>query len=91
MFCALSQNNQHLFKNNMASYCKLFKELKNGIEIQVSQAVFKIDRNNQNVVWINIPRTAWPTLILMLFLSSLDNLLSDAYILFFKRVWIILR
>ena len=43
MFCALSQNNQQLFENiNCASYKKLFKELKNGIEILVGQAVFKL-------------------------------------------------
>ena len=43
MFCALSQNNQQIFwKTNYASYKKLFKELKNGIEILVGQAVFKI-------------------------------------------------
>ena len=35
MFCALSQNNQHLLE-------KWFKELKNGIEILVGQAVFKL-------------------------------------------------
>ena len=43
MFCALSQNNQQLFyKINYASYMKLFKDLKNGIEISVGQAVFKL-------------------------------------------------
>ena len=32
MFCALPQNCQHLFEKIMyASYCKLSKELKNGI------------------------------------------------------------
>ena len=36
--------------------------------------------------WINNSRTAWPTLILMLFLSSLDNLLYNAYIIFQKDV-----
>ena len=33
MFCALSENNQQLWKIDYASYKKLFKELKNGIEI----------------------------------------------------------
>ena len=43
MFCTLSQNNQQLFKKmNYASYKKLIKELKNGIEILVGQAVFKL-------------------------------------------------
>ena len=31
----------------------MFKKLKNGIEILVGQAVFKLwDRNSQNIVWI---------------------------------------
>ena len=32
-----------------------------------------MDQNSQNDVWINNVRTARPTFILMLFLSSLDN------------------
>ena len=40
------------------------KGLKNGIEILVGQVPFKIRS-----------KTAWPTYILMPFLSSLDNLL----------------
>ena len=32
-----------------------------------------MDEKSQNVVWINNSRTTWCTLILMLFLSSLDN------------------
>ena len=47
---------------------------------------YVIDQNSKNVVWINNSRTAWPTLILMLFLSSLDNLLEDAYTIFQKDV-----
>ena len=41
----------------------LSKELKNGIEILVSQAVFFLfmDQNSQNNVLINNLRTAWPT------------------------------
>ena len=47
------------------------------IEILVGQAVFfkDMDQNSQTIVLINNPRTAWPTLSLMLFLSSFDNLL----------------
>ena len=45
-----------------------------------------MNQNIQNVVWINNSRTAWPTYISMLFLSSLDNLLLDAYIIFQKGV-----
>ena len=45
-----------------------------------------MDQNSQNIVLINNSRTAWPTLSWMLFLSSLDNLLSDAYITFQKGV-----
>ena len=40
--------------------------------------------NSQNVVWINNSRSAWLTLMLMLFLSSL-------HILLFKQMLIILR
>ena len=40
MFCALSQNNQHLLEKT--AYSNLFKELKNGIEILVGHAVFKL-------------------------------------------------
>ena len=59
MFCVLSQNNQQLFwKINYASYKKLFKELKNGIQILVGQAVFlnlKVtDQSSQNVVFESI-------------------------------------
>ena len=59
-----------------ASYSKLSnmsKELKNAIEIV--QVLFElwINEKSQNVVWINNSRTAWPTLILVLFLSSLGN------------------
>ena len=40
---ALSQNNQHfLEKITYTSYSKLFKELKNVIEILVGQAVFML-------------------------------------------------
>ena len=43
MFCALSQNRQHLFEKVVyPSYCKLSKELKNDIKILVNQAVFKL-------------------------------------------------
>ena len=64
------------------------KELKNGIDILVGQAVFNGYRSKQwkCCVWINNSRTALPTLILMLFLSSSDNLLSDAYVIFQKDV-----
>ena len=40
MFCALSKTNQQLFeKINNASYKKMFKKLKNGIEILVGQTI----------------------------------------------------
>ena len=39
-----------------------------------------MDQNSENIVLISNSRTTWPTYILMLFLSFLDNLLSDAYI-----------
>ena len=43
MFCALSQSNQQLFwKINYASCKRLFKGLKNGIDILVGQVIFKL-------------------------------------------------
>ena len=42
MFCALSQNYQHLFENFYAAYSKLSKKLKNSIKIQSSQAVLEL-------------------------------------------------
>ena len=44
MFCALSQNYQHLLKNIYiyASYIKLSKELKNSIKIKVDVAVLEL-------------------------------------------------
>ena len=54
----------------------MFKELKNGIDILVGQVVLKLQiKTVKMLFWINNSRAAWPTLILMLFLSSLDNLL----------------
>ena len=49
MFCALSQNYQHLFEKIMyASYSKLSKELKNSIKIMVGQAVLELLIQNQH-------------------------------------------
>ena len=43
MFCVLSQNNQQLYEKLIdVSYKKWFKELKNGLEILVGQAVFRL-------------------------------------------------
>ena len=49
-----------------------------------------MDQNIQNVLWINNSRTAALAQILILFLSSLDNLPKDACIIF-QKVLIILR
>ena len=46
----------------------MFKELKNGIEILVGQAVLSYGLCS---FWINNSRTAWPTLILMQFFEFL--------------------
>ena len=71
---------------NYESYEELSKELKNGIENLVGQAVFELQiKTVKMLLCINNSRTAWPTLILMLFLSSLDNLLN-ACIIFQKEV-----
>ena len=68
------------------SYSKLYKELKNVIQILVGQAVFKL--------WIKIVKMLFGSItqepldlpkVLMLFLSSLDNLPYDAYIIYQKR------
>ena len=69
------------------------KNLKNGIEILVGQAVLSYEKKKtvKNTVLINNSRTTWPTYILMLFLSSLDNLQHKTYIIFSKNVLIILR
>ena len=45
-----------------SSYGKLSKELKNGIEILVEPAVFKLwIKKSQTIVLINNWRIAWPT------------------------------
>ena len=55
-----------------ASYSKLSKELKNSIKFQVGQVVLEL---NILTVLIHNLETAWPTIISMPFLSSLDKLL----------------
>ena len=66
---------------------KLFKELKNGTEILVGHGLLNYrSKQSKCCFWINNSRTAWPTLTFMLFLSFLDNLLSDAYNIFQKDV-----
>ena len=62
-------------KSLHASQSKLSKELENGIEILVGHVLIKNSR------------TAWPNKILNPFLSSLDHLLYDAYIIFQKKCW----
>ena len=44
MFCALSQNYQHLFeiKKKYASYSELYKEVKNSIKSNVGQVVLEL-------------------------------------------------
>ena len=65
----------------------MLKELINGIEILVGKWFLSyISKQSKMLVWINNSRTTWPTLILMLFLSSLDNLPRDAYVNFQKDV-----
>ena len=59
-----------------APFSKLFKELKNGIEILNWPIGFYVmDQNSQSIVLINSSSTDWPTYFSMLFLISLDNLL----------------
>ena len=93
MFCALSQNYLHLFEKKIyASYSKLSKELKNSIKIKIGQAgSWVIDPNNIltvlifNLKLIGQLKFQWPIL------SSLNNLLWDAYFFFPKKVLIISR
>ena len=74
MFCALSQNYQLLFEKRIhASYSKLFKELKNDIEILVGQVVFKI----------------WIKTFKMLFGSTTQELLSFKLWCYFWVPWTI--
>ena len=48
-----------------------------------------MDQNNQNTGLIHNSWTNWPTEILMSFVSTLNNLLQDAYIIiiFFFFFW----
>ena len=63
-------------KNNIyASYSKWLKELKNGIEILVGQAVLKLWIKTVKMMVGSITQYRLAYLNLMLFLSSLDNLL----------------
>ena len=55
-----------------------------------SSSSWVIYQNRQNISLMHNSRTAWPTKILMPFLSFLDNLLQVAYLIF-QKVLIILR
>ena len=76
-----------------ASYSKLSKELKDGIEILVGQAVFNLWIKTVKILFRSITQEPLGLLnILMLFLSSLDNLIWDAYIIFHsEKMLLILR
>ena len=54
MFCDLSQNYQPFRKIIYAPYSKLSKELKNGIEILVGQAVFNLRIKTVNMLFGSI-------------------------------------
>ena len=62
----------------------MFKELKNGRKNLVYQIVFKLQIKQSINVWINNSKTAWPTFILMLFLSSL--IYHKMHVIFQKNV-----
>ena len=77
MFCAVSQNYQHLYEKN--NVC-ILKRIVQGTQkwhwhSSRPSSLNIMDQNSENTVLINNSRTIKPTLILMLFLSSLDNLL----------------
>ena len=67
MFCALSQNYQHLFEKMIyASYSKLSKKPQNNIKIKVGQGVLELLIQNQHfTVLICNLKDAWPTKISM--------------------------
>ena len=76
ILCSISKWSTIFWKIKYASCKKLFKELKNGIEILVGQVVLSYRSKQPKCwFWINNTITAWPTLTLMLFLSSLHSLL----------------
>ena len=92
MFCALSQNYQHLFEKNdiciIDSLCKLSKELKNGIEILVGQVVFKGCGMGLWLVLVSpcLRENVVATCKIGSFLCSLDNLLQkNVIVLFFGK------
>ena len=105
MFCALPQNNQHRFEKwykypetNCLETWKLHKILVGQGVIWINQiksitsSSWVIDQNTIYHDLIKYSRTTYPTEILMSFLNLTDNLLQDAYIVFFfKNVSIILR
>ena len=65
----------------------LSKELRNSTKIKVGQAVLELlVQNNISAVLIYNLKTTWPTNISMPFMSSLNNLLQDAYLIFHKVV-----
>ena len=71
-----------------ASYKKIFKELKNGIEILVGQAVFLSYRSRQSkcCFWINNSRTTWPTLIFDAFFEFFGQFtIRCKYYFFFQK------
>ena len=54
MFCAPSQNNQQLFdKYIMHLTKKMSKELKNGIEILLGKAVFKLQIETVKMLYLD--------------------------------------
>ena len=75
------------------SWSKLLGKHKNGIKLLVGPGVLEllIKNEKKNVVVINNTRAAWLTQdrtdILRSF--SQDNLLQDAYIIFFKKMLIV--
>ena len=65
----------------------LFEKLKNGIKISVGHTILGfIGQNVQNIVLINNSTVAWPTKILMPYLSS-RQFASGAYITFSKKCY----
>ena len=84
VLCSISKLSTPFLKMMYAPYTKLSKKLKNGIEIEVGEAVLELIKTLFGLFWsITLKKNAWPPKISMPFLSSLDNL----YALFFEKIW----
>ena len=88
MFCTLSQNCQHLFEKwyvYLIVYCSRNSKIALKFRSRPSGCWVIINQNNILTVLIQNLKAVWLIKIPMPFLSSLDNLLYDAYIVLQKK------